>query len=232
MDMGLLSSLSVVVPAYNEEANVTRVVLRAEAVLRNHVAERLEWILVDDGSTDGTWSEIKRLADSIPHVISLRHSTNRGLGAAVWTGVTNASSDWCVWMSADGQTPPQAIADMAELAHGADIVLLMREETERTRWRQIVTLGLYGLMRMMLGFVPYGYSGTFLARREILQDIRLHSTTGVQNYAVVLHCQRNGNRIRQTRTVIQPRMSGRSKVANLPTMLKTLFDIMKLRFVA
>jgi len=218
-----------VVPAYNEESNLTRTVLRAEAVLRNQATKWLEWVLVDDGSTDGTWSEITNLADSIRNVVPLKHTTNRGLGAAVWTGMTHASSEWCTWMPADGQIEPEAIVDMGRLANQADIVLLMREETERAWWRQTLTLGLYGLMRMMFGFGPYGYSGVFLIRRQILQDVPPAGTTAVQNYAVVLQCQRNGYRVRQTRTVIQPRMSGKSKVANLPTMLKTLYDIMKLR---
>jgi hypothetical protein len=108
----------------------------------------------------------------------------------------------------------------------------MREEGERGWPRQIFTVMLYGLMCITLGYDPDGYSGVFLVRRRVLQDVPLHRMTGVQNFVVVLHCQRNGYRIRQTRTVIQPRMSGRSKVAYLPTVLKTLYEIIKLRFVA
>jgi glycosyltransferase involved in cell wall biosynthesis len=118
------ASLSVIiVPAYNEESNLTRTVLTAEARLRNQVAGRLEWVLVDDGSTDRTWSEITNLAHSIPNVISLRHIINRGLGAAIWTGMAQASSEWCTWMPADGQFAPQSYVDMVRLANESDLVL-------------------------------------------------------------------------------------------------------------
>jgi len=225
-------SLSVVVPGYNEKPNLARTVLAADAVLQNQFTGRLEWILVDDGSTDGTWSAIESLADSLPNVVPLQHSKNRGLGAAIWTGMKNVSSTWCTWLPADGQIDPQAIGDMVRLAHEADIVLLMREEAKRAWWRRCLTLGLYGLLRIMFGFDPYGYSGVYMIRQPILRNVQLHSTTGLQNYVVAMHCQRNGYHIRQTHTITQPRMSGQSKVTNLQTMYKTFLDVIKLRFVA
>jgi glycosyltransferase involved in cell wall biosynthesis len=226
----MISSLSIVVPAYNEEANLASTVLAANEVLQNRAAEQLEWILVDDGSADGTWSEAQRLVDTVAGVVPLRHQENRGLGAAIWTGMAHASGDWCTWMPADGQFDPQAFVDMAHLADGADLVLLMRDEGRRAWWRQILTAAFYGWIRVMLGFDPYGYSGIFLVRREFVQAIPLHSTTGMQNYAVAIHCQRRKGRIRQTRTVVRLRLSGRSKVANLPTMLRTFVDIIRFRF--
>lgn len=227
-DNDCVKGLSIVIPAYNEESNLARTVLAAEAVLKNRAAEQLEWILVDDGSTDSTWSEITNLADSMPNVIPLKHTTNRGLGAAIWTGMAQASSEWCTWMPADGQFDPQSYVDMVRLADESDLVLLMRDKDDRAWQRRILTMMMYGLMRIVLGFDPYGYSGVFLVRGRILQDVPLYGTTGVQNFAVVLHCQKNEYRIQQTCTVIQPRMSGKSKVSNVPTMLKVFYDIMKL----
>ena len=154
-----------------------------------------------------------------------------GRRAAVWTGMAQASSEWCTWMPADGQVEPQAIADMIGAVDDSDLVLLMRDEGERRWWRQVVSFAVQALVRIMLGFGQRGYSGVFLVRRQIVQNVPPSVTTGVQNYAVVLHCRRNGYRIRQVHTVMKPRMSGRSKVANLSTTLRTLRDIVKLRLV-
>ena len=228
--MRMIPNLSIVVPAYNEEPNLARTILAAEATLQGRAAERLEWILVDDGSTDGTWSEMTNLADSMSHVIPLKHPKNKGLGAAIWTGMTQASLDWCTWMPADGQLEPQALDHMARLAGESDLVLLMRDEDERARWRRLLTLALYGGMQILFGFDPFGFSGVYLVRRQILRQMPLYGTTAVQNYAVALHCQKQGYRIQRTSTVIRPRTSGRSKVANLPTMLKTTYDLIRLRF--
>jgi dolichol-phosphate mannosyltransferase len=228
----MISSLSIVVPAYNEEFNVDHTVRAADAALRECAAKRLEWIIVDDGSTDGTWSEITGLADSISNVIPVKHPANRGLGAAVWTGMSQASSEWCTWMPADGQCPPQSFLDMVQLADDSDLILLMRHENKRGQWRRVLSLALYGWMRVMFAFDPYGFSGVYLVRKRLLRGMSLLSTTAVQNYAVAIHCRKNRCRIRQMPAAIHSRLSGKSKVANLPTMLRTLYDILKLRFVA
>lgn len=224
----MISSLSLVIPAYNEEANLAQTILAAEPVLRNHVAKQLEWLLVDDGSSDGTWAEMADLAKSMSGIVPLQHQWNRGLGAAIWTGMKEASMTWCTWMPADGQIDPQSYADMVELAGESDVVLLMREEAKRPFWRQILTLILYGSLRLLFGFDPYGFSGVYLVPKEILSGIPACSTTAVQNYAVAIHCHKNGYRIQQVRTAIRPRLSGKSKVANLPTMVKVLYDLLRL----
>jgi hypothetical protein len=120
---------------------------------------------------------------------------------------------------------------MTQLEDESDLVLLMRDEKGRGQRRQLLTLALYGWMRIMFGFDPYGFSGIYLIRRRILQDISSSGTTAVQNYAVAIHCQKHGYRIRQTRAAMRPRMSGNSKVANFPTMLKTLYELFRLRAI-
>jgi glycosyltransferase involved in cell wall biosynthesis len=223
-------SLSIVVPAYNEEANLASTVSALEDVLLQHSIGPLEWLLVDDGSVDGTYAEITALAGRLTGAVPLQHPANQGLGAAIWTGMTRASGEWCTWMPADGQIDPQSIVDMVQIADKADVILLMRDETERGRGRQLLTLGFYGWMRVMFGFDPYGFSGIYLARRQIVQGLPSYGATAVQNYAVAIYGKKHGYRIAQVHTVIRPRLSGRSKVANLPTMIKTLSEIFVLRF--
>jgi dolichol-phosphate mannosyltransferase len=227
--MCMISSLSIIVPAYNEEGNLVRTILAAEAVLQEHVAEALEWIVVDDGSTDDTWSEVTRLALSTPDVIPLRHATNRGLGRAIWTGLAQATAEWCTWMPADGQLEPWSIVGMVRLAAESDLVLLLRHEKDRALWRRFLSLVFCGLMRIMFGFDAHGFSGVYLIRRSLLQGVPIRASTAVQNCAVAIHCQRSGYRVRQVYGIIQPRTSGESKVTNLPTVLRTLLDIIKLR---
>lgn len=224
----MLDSLSLVVPAYNEQTNLLPTVREAEAVLRPVVAIR-QWVLVDDGSTDGTPAEIASLVESVPGAVTVRHERRRGLGAALWAGVGRATEEWVTWLPGDGQIKPHAIQEMSALAGPCDLIMLMREEARRDLDRRVITLGMYGLVRLLLGFDPYGFSGVFMARRSLLAGLPLKSSTGVQNYAVVMHGRRQGARVAQVRTVIQPRRSGRSKVANARTTLTVLADILKLR---
>jgi glycosyltransferase involved in cell wall biosynthesis len=93
-------SLGVIVPAYNEEATIARVVERVLAQ-----ACVAEVVLVDDGSTDATWSRVQRFkADS--RVTFLRHDRNRGKGAAVRTGLEAISAPVVIVQDADLEYDP------------------------------------------------------------------------------------------------------------------------------
>lgn len=223
------SKLSIVVPAYNEALNLAHTVCAAERVLSPLVPEGIEWVLVDDGSADGTWAEMLRLAGEFENVVPVQHARNMGLGAAVHTGLMHTSGEWCTWTPADGQFSPQAFVDMFKKSSWSAPVLMMRNERRRSWLRQLLSLVLNGLIRFGLGVDVYGYSGIFLVRRALIQDLPLYSQTSVQNYMIVIHCQKKGARFSRVSTDVQPRLSGASKVANLRTILKIMYDIARLR---
>lgn len=229
MNKPLLNTLSVIVPAYNEAENIAPTVLGAASELQGLIAQPIQWIIVDDGSTDQTWEEIQKLHSQLPNLTVGRHPERRGLGAAIWTGVKLVQSDWCCWIPADRQISPQAVIDMIRQAESYDGILLMRNEAKRNPLRRTLTTGFYLLMKLSFGFNPYGFSGTFLIRADYIADLPLHATTAVQNYVVVLHALQKGCRWGQVYTDIQPRLSGKSKVANWRTVIQTFYEIARLR---
>ncbi|MFP4346222.1 MAG: glycosyltransferase family 2 protein [Anaerolineales bacterium] len=117
------SMLSVVIPAYNEEDGIAEIVERVLAVRPplEAMGVGLELLVVDDGSADRT-SEIVR---SYPEVRLLRHSPNRGYGAALKTGFCAARGDLLGFLDADGTYPPESFPDLCTeiLEKGADVVV-------------------------------------------------------------------------------------------------------------
>jgi glycosyltransferase involved in cell wall biosynthesis len=222
-------ALSIAIPAFNEQDNVASVLAAARARVEPAFRGGVEWILVDDGSTDATGTRMQALADDSPNVRKVAHAQRRGLGAAIWTGLSAARGELFCWLPADGQIDPGIVVSMAERAASADLVMLMREEQARESGRRLLTLGMYALFRLLLGFDPYGFSGLFLTHRRLIAELPLQSTSGVQNYAVVVDALRRGQRNDHFKTVVGPRLSGRSKVANLRTTLRVLRDIVELR---
>src|SRR5206468_6166409 len=85
--------LSVVLPAYNEAANLHATVESALEVLRG-LGGRFEVIIVDDGSRDGTGALADALARATPEVRTVHHPHNRGYGAAIRSGFTAAAVPW------------------------------------------------------------------------------------------------------------------------------------------
>jgi glycosyltransferase involved in cell wall biosynthesis len=137
-----MTTLSVVIPAYNEEAGIRSVLERALAV-RPRLAEAgmndLELIVVDDGSRDRT----AELVEAIPGVRLIRHRTNGGYGAALKTGFAAARGEWIGFLDADGTYPPESFPELcrAALAEDTDIVIGSRMAGARSKMPLVRRIG-------------------------------------------------------------------------------------------
>lgn len=126
--------LSVVIPAYNEEANIRPMVERLDRAVAPSVSG-LEVVFVDDGSRDGTWAAISELAARDPRVRGIRFARNFGHQAALTAGVDAARGRAVVIIDADLQDPPEVIPEMlARWREGFEVVYGQREEREGETW--------------------------------------------------------------------------------------------------
>ncbi|MDR0468908.1 MAG: glycosyltransferase family 2 protein [Peptococcaceae bacterium] len=114
--------LSVVIPAYNENENITVIVREVASVLSQAAIDH-EIIFVDDGSTDGTFAVIEREATANSNVRGLKLSRNFGKEAAILAGLDAAKGDCCVVIDADLQHPPTAIPEMYKLWQGGAMIV-------------------------------------------------------------------------------------------------------------
>lgn len=109
IDGSFLSEFAVVIPVYNHDRTIADVVLKTLKL-------GLPVIVVDDGSTDSTYHKIC----TIKGVRILRHHYNRGKGAAILTGLTEAVkiSDWAITLDADGQHDPKDAENLIRATKG------------------------------------------------------------------------------------------------------------------
>lgn len=119
-----MTTLSVVIPAYNEEDGICTIVERVLAIrpsLKEAGVDSLELIVVDDGSADNT----AQLVLSYPDVRLIKHAQNGGYGAALKTGFAAATGEWLGFLDADGTYPPEYFPRLYEaaIAQDADIVI-------------------------------------------------------------------------------------------------------------
>jgi polyisoprenyl-phosphate glycosyltransferase len=119
-------AVSVVIPALDEREALPATVREASEAL---AGEDFEVVIVDDGSGDGTWEEIRRLSDEDSRVRGVRFSRNFGHQAALLAGIREARGEAVITLDADGQHPPALIPEMiARWRDGAIVVQGLRDD--------------------------------------------------------------------------------------------------------
>jgi glycosyltransferase involved in cell wall biosynthesis len=158
--MARVRAYSIVVPAFNEELGLPTVL---EELVRT--CPGAEIVVVNDGSTDGTECSARTFPVTV-----VSHQVNRGYGAALKTGISQAKHDFVVFFDADGQHDPACIRQMLDALEGADLVI--GERTTYTRKSPIHWLGrlfltrfIHFLTRLHLRDINCGLRA---ARRELI----------------------------------------------------------------
>jgi polyisoprenyl-phosphate glycosyltransferase len=163
--------VSVVMPAHNEEAALGRVVA---AVIAAASSQELEILIVDDGSTDGTWQEIQELRAEYAIVRGLRLTRNFGHQAAILAGLTAAQGDAVIVMDSDGQHPPELITTfIARWREGYQVVQGVRTgDAERRPVKSLTSRLFYRVLHAMSGVdVPAGAADFRLLGRPVVDAV-------------------------------------------------------------
>lgn len=222
--------LTIVVPAYNEGQNITPVVREIVGTIAGDPAiGPYEIVLVDDGSRDDTGAVMDALKRELPQLTVIHHDVNRGFGAALRTGFTSSRGRVVGFITADGEIGVDQVLRLYKEFGDYDLLQTGRERTVGAD-RKLLTWGVNLTTRLILGFTHDGNLGIYVVRGDVVRSIPLHSNTGLANLEVVLYCRHRRLKIGKSGvTRARPRLSGQSKVTNLPTILKTMWEMWKLR---
>lgn len=223
-----LPDLAVIVFAYNEAENVAPVLEELRSWLAVH-EPRTEVIFVDDGSADATAAEAERALAGIPHRV-LRHERNRGIGAALKTGVAAARAPWMTFLPADGQIGPEAIGTLRSAAarHGADVVFSVYADRDDGLARKLLSFGVRALVRVVHG-VTMRSDGPYLFRRELFRIEQLPSDSFFLNFEFPIRVLVAEVAATVVTISCRPRRAGRSKSAKLGTVLLVARELVAFR---
>ncbi|MEA4908377.1 MAG: glycosyltransferase family 2 protein [Chloroflexi bacterium] len=170
-----MTTLSIVIPAYNEENGIADIINRVLAV-RNDLSQAgiqdLELLVVDDGSRDRTAA----IVESMPGATLIRHPQNKGYGAALKTGFAAARGELIGFLDADGTYPPEYFPQLcAEALNGTDLVIGSRMAGQDSKMPLTRRLGNYFFAGMisLLGRqrITDSASGMRVFNREVLEKV-------------------------------------------------------------
>src|SRR5437868_10772269 len=141
--------LSIVVPCFNEEACLGELHQRLSAAARSSVGKDYELVLVNDGSRDGSWQTMQRMAAADPHVVAINLSRNHGHQLALTAGLDLCRGDMIMIIDADLQDPPELLGPMLETMRReeADVVYGVRKSRSgETPFKRATAHGFYRLL--------------------------------------------------------------------------------------
>src|SRR5436190_1018192 len=141
--------LSIVVPCFNEEACLAELHQRLGAAARSAVGEDYELVLVNDGSRDGSWAAMQRMADIDRNLVAINLSRNHGHQLALTAGLDLCRGDAILIIDADLQDPPELLGPMLRALResGADVVYgVRRSRAGETAFKRATAHGFYRLL--------------------------------------------------------------------------------------
>jgi glycosyltransferase involved in cell wall biosynthesis len=220
--------LSVVMPAYNEEAAIEAVILDHVAVLSRlqDSIPRWEIVCVDDGSTDGTPLVLERLAQRIPQLRIVRQE-NLGVAAALACAYREARGSYIFNTGSDGQWPAENLQTMLPaIDRGADLVIGVRPNRREVYGpaRQMVSFAFNLLPRILFGVPIEDAGGTKFGRREIFL-FDLVSRSPFSEAERIIRAQRSNYRLEFVFIRFVRRTTGKEKGASLRNIATSLRDL-------
>lgn len=219
--------ISIVVPMCNEEDSID--LLREKlAVLQDRLGLdfELEFCLVDDGSTDATWEQMGSAVPNKAGFIRLRHEMNRGVGAAIRTGIQASSGSIVCTIDADCSYPPQDLYALVQLVVSGDADVAVASPYHPQGgvvgvrpWRIFLSRQCSNLYQWLSPLKLHTYTSIFRAYSgEAARQLTFASDGFVSAAEILFRADRNGYCVREVPLILHARQRGYSKIRIVRTI--------------
>jgi glycosyltransferase involved in cell wall biosynthesis len=220
-----VSTLSVVVPALNEERNLGAAVESIVGALGDRVSD-YELLVFNDCSTDATGAVADGLARENARIRVVHNPRNMGFGYNYTKGVELARMEYVVMLPGDNEVPGASIRAILEALGRADMVIpYIATPWVRSVQRRMISSSFTRLMNVLFGLRVRYLNGPCVLRRTLLQSISLRTHDFAYMAAILVRLIRSGHSYVEVPMDLQPRRHGRSKafrLKNVASVLRTI----------
>ncbi|MFZ5562763.1 MAG: glycosyltransferase family 2 protein [Thermodesulfobacteriota bacterium] len=227
------SSISIVLPAYNEEALIGRMLDHVVDVMSTNRFD-YEILVVDDGSIDRTAERVAGKTKTNPRIRLVRHETNRGCGAAMFTGFAAAQKDLVFLTDADMQFDVSEIVSLLAVMDKADIAAGYRCPRRESLIRRINALGWHMLVTVFFGKTARDINCAFkLIRKPVIDAVKkdIISRGAMFSAEFLIRARRAGFVIENVPVRgHRPRTAGKATGAHPAVIAKSLVELVRLRW--
>ncbi|MBW2173162.1 MAG: glycosyltransferase family 2 protein [Deltaproteobacteria bacterium] len=216
-------SLSVVMPALNEEHNVISAIERTLSAF-DHYKINGEIVVVNDGSTDSTGALVEDRAEAQKRVRMLVHKTPQGIGASFWDGVREAWGEVVTMFPGDDENDPVEALRYFHLLENVDIVVpFVCNKGVRSKRRERLSSAFTTIVNLTFGTRLNYTNGTVLYRKSILSALELNSKGFFYQTELLIKTIKRGYLFAEVPNLLRKRSSGVSKAISL----KSFFAVVR-----
>lgn len=216
-------SLSVIMPALNEEKNIISAIERTLSAFDDTDING-EIVVVNDGSTDSTGPLVENRAEVEKRVRMIVHKTPQGIGASFWDGVKEARGDIVTMFPGDDENEPLEPLQYFNLLENVDILVpFIYNKGVRSKTRERLSSLYTSIINLTFGTRLNYTNGTVLYRRSILSGLELKSRGFFYQTELLIKTIKKGYLFAEVPNLLRTRSSGTSKAISL----KSLWAVVK-----
>ncbi|MBT3295625.1 MAG: glycosyltransferase family 2 protein [Verrucomicrobia bacterium] len=169
-------TISIVIPAFNEEQHLEQTVLGVIGLLDSSVGRDSEILIFDDGSTDGTGVIAEELSQRYPFIRSFHFKQNQGLGHVARRAIKEAGKDYIMWHTGDGSVDSRSLVPAMRSIGKADIIVAYLENQNDRIWiRSALSRSFVALYNVLFHLKLRYYSGPSIFPCEVLRSLSIKS---------------------------------------------------------
>jgi glycosyltransferase involved in cell wall biosynthesis len=224
-------SLSICMPAYNEEQNLPAMIADVVAVMRARCAD-FEVVVANDGSKDRTGAVLDELALQYPELKPVHHAVNQGYGGAAYTAITHATKDAILFTDSDRQFVLTEIDRLWPRLAEAEMVVGYRAPRRDPPLRVLFGWGWSALVTLLFGYTARDVDCAFkLFRRQLFEAVgpRIQARGATFSAEWLVRAKRAGFRIVEVPVSHLPRRAGSPTGARLDVIARAFRELWRLR---
>lgn len=219
-------SISISIPAYNEEAALPALLRATQHVLEDTTPD-WEILIINDGSKDRTGAIADEFARGDSRVRVVHHAENKGFGTTLKEVYTLPSKEWVFFIPGDGQIEPNQLAPLLAKRHEADVVIGWRVDRQDAPSRKLNAAVYNTLVSLVLGRRIHDVDSVVFFRQDIAHRFQLRSQSVFLHAEFLMKAARSGARWMEVPIRHRPRQGGQALGCKPKVIWQTFSELVR-----